>query len=124
MENNKENAIEKINSFYEDEQDCIKKKARHFDEISKLFYDGNFGSANKSEIELIMFSIFMDEMIEHYADKNGVLDYKECSDYKIARLLGIPQQRVKTLKIKKQARYPVEFDWKKSFETIWSYVKI
>ena len=33
-------------------------------------------------------------------------------------MLGIKQSAVKNLKLKKQARYPVEFDWRKSLESI------
>lgn len=111
-----ENALKLINHFYEENNEELqKKKAEYFDKIAELFYQNNFGSANKSEVELLMFSILMDEMIEHYKDKNEVLDYKACSDYKMSALLGIPQQKVRNLKIKKQARYPQKFDWKKSF---------
>ncbi len=112
------NALEIINGFYSEEKDLVEKKAEYFDQIAELFYKGNFGAATKSEIELLMFSILMDEMIDHYQDSTGVLDYKACSDYKIAEMLGIPETRIKTLKIRKQARYPKEFDWKKSFESL------
>lgn len=95
------------------------KKVAAFDEIAKLFYKKNFGTTSKAEIELLMFSIFMDEMIDTYADpKTNVLNYNACSDYNIGKILGIPQEKVNTLKIKKQARYPKSFDWKKSLEDI------
>lgn len=112
------NALEIINEFYDDEHECINKKAEYFDKIAKLFYEKNFGSTNKSEIELLMFSIFMDEMIDHNLNDQKVLDYKSCSDYKMSEMLGIPQEKVKTLKIKKQARYPREFNWRKSLDAI------
>lgn len=32
--------------------------------------------------------------------------------------LGIPQEKVRTLKVKKQARYPVEFDWRQSLLSV------
>ena len=47
------NALEIINEFYDDENECINKKAEYFDKIAKLFYEKNFGSTNKSEIELL-----------------------------------------------------------------------
>lgn len=114
---NKHNALEEINGFYDDNLECKLKKAEYFDKIAELFYCGNFGATNKSEIELLMFSIFMEEMIKHNS-YDGVLDYKKCSDFNMAKLLGIPQEKVRTLKIKKQARYPEEFDWRKSLESI------
>jgi len=111
-------ALEKIESFYTDENELFRRKAEYFDRIANLFYTGNFGVASKAEIELLMFSIFMDEMIDHNSDDQGVLNYKNCSDYKMAEMLGIPQEKIKGLKIKKQARYPRYFDWKKSFRSI------
>lgn len=94
-----------------------------FDRIAKLFYEKNFGSASKAEIELLMFDIFMEAMITKYKDPTtDVLDYKECSDYRIGKILGLPQERVRTLKIKKQARYPVSFEWQKSLLVIKDYI--
>lgn len=115
---NEENALDRINSFYSNDEDKIKKKAEYFDKIAQLFYMQNFGSTNKAEIELLMFSIFLDEMIEHNCDDKNVLDYKKCSDFKLGKMLGIPQEKVKTLKIKKQARYPKDFEWQQSFLSI------
>ena len=100
------------------EDTAIKKKAEAFDKIAQMFYEGNFGTATKTEIDLMMFSIYMDAMIEKYQDNSGVLDYSACSDYQIGKKLGIPQEKVRNLKIKKQARYPYEFDWRKSLEAI------
>ncbi len=98
-------------------EDISLRKSEAFDKIAALFYEGNFGTANKSEIELQMFSIFMEAMIDAHTE-NGVLDYAACSDYKIGKILGIPQEKVRTLKIKKHARYPIHFDWRESLKTI------
>ena len=94
------------------------KKAEAFDKIADMFYKQNFGTTSKSEIELLMFSFFMDEMIEKYSDENGVLDYRSCSDLTIAKTLGLTPERVHTLKEKKQMRYPVKFDWRDSLKKI------
>lgn len=93
-------------------------KIEAFDKIAELFYGRNFGSASKAEIELLMFSIYIDEMIKQNVDEDGTLDYSNCSDYNIGKQLGIPQERVRSLKVKKQARYPISFDWKKSLQRI------
>ena len=75
------------------------KKAAMFDKIADMFYKQNFGTTSKSEVELLMFSIFMDEMIETYADKTtNVLNYNACSDYNIGKMLGIPQEKVRRSK--------------------------
>lgn len=93
-------------------------KAIAFDKIAEMFYDKNFSSATKTEIELLMFSIYMDATIESCKKGNNTIDYNECSDYEMGKELGIPQEKVRTLKVKKQARYPVEFDWRKSLLSV------
>lgn len=89
-----------------------------FDRIAKHFYDMNFGSASKADIELLMFDIYMQKLIGGNTDADGVMDYVACSDYKISKKLGITQQRVRNLKIKKQLVYPNEFEWKKSLASL------
>lgn len=111
------NAMDLFESCYSGE-DLIKKKATAFDDIAMLFYDRNFGSSSKSEIELRMFSILMDAMIDKYANDNGVLDYNMCSDYNMGKALGIQPSKVTTLKKNKQARYPVNFNWQQSLKMI------
>lgn len=115
--------IEYFNELYsDDELNSIKAKA--FDEIAQMFYNRNFGSATKSEFELLMFSILMDGMIHKYVDSiTGILDYKACSDHKIGEVLGITQEKVRSLKVKKQARYPMEFDWKNSLRSIQNRIR-
>lgn len=44
-----------------------------------------------------MLSIFMEEMIKHNS-YDGVLDYKKCLDFNMAKLLGIPQEKVRAIK--------------------------
>ena len=99
-------------------------KASAFDRIAELFYDRNFSSSSKSEIELLMFSFYMDAVIYANQRADGVIDYVKCSDYEIAKQLGLTQDRVRTLKLKKQARYPVAFDWQKSLESIKDSIRL
>lgn len=91
-------------------------KSKAFDEIAELFYFKNFGNSSKSEIELLMFKIFMEVMIEKSKiPGTNVIDYAKCSDYKIGMKLGLIQQRVRNLKVKKEIIYPQkDFDWKES----------
>lgn len=81
-----------------------KKQAEYFKEISKLFYDHNFGQSTKSEIELLMFHFFMENM-----RSEGIIP----SDYKIGLELGISAQKVRNLRIKEKLAYCLEIDWKK-----------
>lgn len=55
--------------------------------ISKLFYEKNFGLATKSEIELMMFYLFISDD-----------SHKQKSNFKVAKELGITEGRVKTLR--------------------------
>ena len=100
MEN--DNYKETYNELFPDKR----KKVECFDKIAAMFYDKNFGTATKSEIELQMFSIFMDAMIEQNKNDEYVLDYNACSDFKISKILGIHHEKLRMLKVKNQARYP------------------
>ena len=93
-------------------------KIKCFDEISKMFYERNFGQASKSEIELTMFHYYLDNLIDSNKNVDGTIDYNKCSDYRISQELGITQQKVKNLKIKAHLIYPKDFDWKLALLTI------
>lgn len=104
--------------FYEELLSHIDKD-KAFRELAELFYKKNFSTASKSEVELLMFHFFMDAMISlNKKAATNVLDYTACSDYKISKQLGITQERVRNLKIRAQARYPEEFDWKLSLQSL------
>ncbi len=90
-------------------------KIKFFDAISKCFYNANFGTLSKSEMEIMMFHFYLEKLIAENTLEDGTIDYSGCSDYKISKDLGITQQRIKSLKIKNQLVYPIEFDWKKPF---------
>lgn len=90
-------------------------KAHCFDELAAHFYNANFGQMSKADIELMMFNFYLRQMISDHRDDHGSIDYNECSDYKISRDLGITQQRVRNLKIKKQLVYPEKYTWEIAF---------
>ncbi|MBR4345768.1 MAG: hypothetical protein IKP75_02360 [Oscillospiraceae bacterium] len=117
MDNNNATGMDFFNSLFA-ENEIIKKKAEAFDEVAKMFYEQNFGTATKAEIELKMFSIYIEAMLERYRSQDGVMNFNACSDYNIGKTLGIPQDKVKTLKVKKQARYPYRFEWRDSLLSI------
>lgn len=99
-------------------------KIKAFDQIAELFYDRNFSVASKSEIELLMFSIYLDAAIKAHTNEQNILNYEEVSDYKLAKQLGITQEKVRSLKIRKQARYPVEYDWQASLKSIQDNIRL
>lgn len=89
-----------------------KEKIECFDKIASHFYNANFGQLSKSDMELMMFAIYINKMISTYQNADGTIDYNKCSDYKMSKDLGITQQRVRNLKVKNQLRNPVVYDWK------------
>ena len=96
-------------------------KMAAFDKIADMFYDRNFGMATKTDIELLMFSIYMDAMIRRDSEK--IIDGKNCSDSVMARALGVPQAKIRTLKEKKIQRYslPKEFNWVEELSKLIKY---
>lgn len=71
-----------------------------------------------------MFSFYLDATITAYTNEQNVLDYTQASDYHIGQQLGITQEKVRNLKVKKQARYPVDFEWQKSLESIRDNIRL
>lgn len=90
-------------------------KVEMFDEIAKKFYNHNFGTFSKSEMELMMFNFYIKKIVLTNVGSDNTLNYNRSSDYYISKDLGITQQKVNNLKIKNQLVNPIEFDWKKSF---------
>ena len=90
-------------------------KAVAFDKIAELFYNCNFGSTSKADIETLMFSIFIERILK----EDGPENFKSYSDYTLSKALCITQARVSNLKVRKELVYPYEdFSWKKSFELV------
>ena len=84
----------------------IRENDDKFEQIARLFYERNFGTAGKSDIELLMFHLFMEQRREFN---------ESLTDYSISNELGITQQRVRNLKIKEQLKYPRMIDWQTDF---------
>ena len=101
---------------YEKLFQTAEQKAEAFDEIAELYYDKNFGTASKSEIDVLMFSIYINRILEQSESEMNTY-----SDYILSKYLGITQSKVKNLKIKKELIYPRdEFRWEESFRRIYS----
>lgn len=91
-----------------------KDKANAFDQIAQCYYFGNFGKMSKTDFDVLMFSIYLEKILEK--NENDMNSY---SDYKLSKLLGITQSKVSNLKVKKELAYPYKkFDWKKSFSRL------
>ena len=89
-----------MNFSNEEKQAC-------FDKISELYFCKNFGSTSKADLEVLLFS----EYIGHCISAGEPYD-----DYTLSKQLGITQSRVRTLKERKELKYPCKgFDWRTSF---------
>jgi hypothetical protein len=78
-----------------------------FNKIEALYFDKNFGSTSKADLELLLFSVY----IEHCINKGEPYD-----DYTLSKSLGITQARIRSLKEKKELKYPRdEFKWEDAF---------
>lgn len=82
-------------------------KAVIFDKISKEYFEKNFGSMSKSDLETLLFSEYIEHCIRHG---------KAYDDYTLSKQLGITQQRIRSLKERKELKYPYEgFEWETAF---------
>lgn len=80
---------------------------KFYNDISKAYFNRNFGTMSKSDFETLIFSHY----IEHYLNSGVVLD-----DYTLSKKLGLTQNRVRALKERKELKYPYEnFEWEKAF---------
>ena len=79
-----------------------------FDKIAELYFNKNFGSTSKSDFETLLFS----EYIEHLIKNQLPFD-----DYTLSKQLGISQSRIRSLKERKELKYPqIDNDyWKNAF---------
>ncbi len=94
-------------------------KIRYFDEMAALFYEKNFGHLSKTDLDLLMFKFYYDKIMEASTDSDGIIDYSKCSDYKISKELGITQQKVRSLKVKKELIYPDErYKWENQLASL------
>ena len=86
-------------------------KAEAFDKIAENYYFCNFGEMSKSDYEVLLFSLYIDRILESSAD-----DMQTYGDYILSKYLGVTQSKIKGLKEKKELKYPnSKFDWKSLF---------
>lgn len=84
-----------------------KDKIAIFDKIEKQYFHKNFGSMSKSDFETLLFAEYIECCI-----KNGA----KFDDYTLSKELGITQSRIRSLKERKELKYPHNTDatwWRK-----------
>ncbi len=78
-----------------------------FDKIAAAYFNRNFGSMSKSDFETLLFSKYVEHLIRHDLPFD---------DYSVSKTLGITQARIRSLKERKELKYPYpEFNWRESF---------
>jgi hypothetical protein len=84
-----------------------KEKEKLFKDITDMYFHKNFGTVSKADLEVYLFSFY----IEHLLDKGENFD-----DYVLGRDLGITQSRIRSLKERKELKYPRKgYEWQKEF---------
>lgn len=68
-------------------------------------FSPRFASFSKADYEVLMFTVFLDSM-------DG-----EPRDYDISIALGIPESKVRSLRIKSQLQYPRDINWEEKLVT-------
>ena len=76
---NKKELEEKYNEYFSQ-----KDKAEAFDEIAKRYYFANFGTMSKSDLETLLFSIYIERILD--VDQENLELY---SDYTLSKQLGV-----------------------------------
>lgn len=90
-----------LHSFSEEE------KSELFEQIVDMYYKKNFGSTSKADLETYLFSFYLEHLIKTAED---------FSDYVIGKDLGLTISRVRSLKERKELKYPSKnYEWKTSF---------
>lgn len=85
-------------------------KQAFFNEIAENYFNKNFGTMLKSDFETLIFSYFIENIIE----KGQNFD-----DYTLSKQLGISESRIRVLKERKELKYPYKkYDWKKAFSDL------
>jgi len=88
-------------------------KAVAFDKIAEQYYDGNFGKMSKADFETLLFSIYIEKILDVSEDQPNTY-----SDFRLSKELGITQSKVSNLKIKKQLQYPRAYNWRQAFARV------
>lgn len=99
-------SIKKSMEYYEEAFDDDAKISA-FNKIAENYYNANFSSMSKSDLETLLFSEYIDACI-----RKGML----FDDYTLSKNLGITQNRIRSLKERKELKYPAQdFKWEESF---------
>lgn len=100
MEKIKYDNDEIINNFSQ------KEKEDFFQDLLSMYFHKNFGSVSKADLELYLFSFYLNHLMR---------EGKEYDDYTLSKDLGLTQSRIRSLKERKELKYPSGRDWRDEF---------
>lgn len=107
-------SYEESKKKYNELFDTVEDKAKAFDSIAEKYYFSNFGSVSRSDFDVLMFSLYIEQILSKNQD-----DFASFSDYTLSKQLGITQAKISNLKVKKELLYPHEgFIWQESLKRI------
>ena len=90
-------------------------QAEGFRKLATACFERNFGRLSKADMEVLLFSIYIEHLLQTGADYD---------DYTLALKLGIPESRVRNLKVKKELQYPyADYNWKLALAERLQYAK-
>lgn len=81
-------------------------KIRLFDDLASRYYQQNFGTMLKADIDVLLFSAYLNHRLDASLP---------CDEYTISVDLGIKETRVRSLMESKQLKYPREIKWREDF---------
>ena len=83
-------------------------KIAAFDQISAHYYSRNFGLFPKANLDILMFSIYLEHCIQCG---------EPTDDYSLSKALGISQAKIRTMKQNSELQYPSKrvVGWKEEF---------
>ena len=111
--------LDKSKQRYEELFSSETLKAQAFDKLAEVYYFGNFGQMQKADFDTLMFSLYLDRILD-----NSEEDIHSYSDYTLSKLLGITQGRISNLKVRKELLYPYEnFNWRKSLNRVIEFAR-
>ena len=82
-------------------------KCAIFDKIAECYFERNFGSMSKTDFETLLFSEYLNQCMKYGYPQD---------DYSLSKKLGITQSRIRSLKERKELKYPyIEAKWQEAF---------
>lgn len=94
-----------ISNFENDkyiESFTVEEKNELFNDLMEMYFKKNFGTISKTDFETYIFSFY----VNHLEKNNVIFD-----DYSLGKDLGITQAKVRSLRERRELKYPSDYNW-------------